>query len=563
MLSESIYGMRMSEKSTKKKHYSRISPLGLTSLNDENDAETGDEFENNVNVVVNSNSVSAERYALFTSFHVTAMVLSSTFSLISFAYILDAIMELTNRWYFCAPSIFLQFLEKSFVYYIFKRVYVQRDDNLPHQGCFLRTIHDNGSNNFRFWQMFVFFLEMVTISCISVCYVHYIPQFVKDFVDSLFTGPDGVPSLDWDHELNDFRLIALYSKTCGILFFFSASFGLAALYYFWKADLSTHFASPATASAVSNQFFWKIGNLLKPIQFFAGFSLLAMGALLAISLISAWTYLLDHPLPTDNTVGPSCDPVDPTECLLPFPSSFFTVEDKSTDTGIRVNIQIDSLASMYRGRNPKQPIHYLNNLDGFSTSGPILFYVEGFKEGPNILVGPEDIELSVTEKSLTLLIDLDSRSLVHHFAEIDHLDESRPSIIVQPARSLHHNTRYAMLLVNARNGKGEYLSASQHLQYLLDAKKSRDSRGIFYRDTILPILQEVSPWCDGTTSIQMLFDFRTISSYSQLSDTLEITAITRQIVQEKKWGKWDNDKVKVVKMEDHDMCEERNDPIGR
>jgi hypothetical protein len=72
------------------------------------------------------------------------------------------------------------------------------------------------------------------------------------------------------------------------------------------------------------------------------------------SLISAWTFLLPHSSSSSQSHQGSvlrinddeqqqhqhyiCDPIDTTECLLPFPSSFFMKEDSATSTGYRVNI---------------------------------------------------------------------------------------------------------------------------------------------------------------------------------------------------------------------------------
>src|SRR5690242_9430657 len=37
-----------------------------------------------------------------------------------------------------------------------------------------------------------------------------------------------------------------------------------------------------------------------------------------------------------------CDPLDPSVCLQPWPNDYFTVPDKSTDTGLRVNLDLAS-----------------------------------------------------------------------------------------------------------------------------------------------------------------------------------------------------------------------------
>ncbi|HWM01512.1 MAG TPA: hypothetical protein VNP92_04165, partial [Actinophytocola sp.] len=38
------------------------------------------------------------------------------------------------------------------------------------------------------------------------------------------------------------------------------------------------------------------------------------------------------------TTPPGCDPIDPAACLLPFPNDYFTVPDRSTPTGRRVQL---------------------------------------------------------------------------------------------------------------------------------------------------------------------------------------------------------------------------------
>ena len=40
----------------------------------------------------------------------------------------------------------------------------------------------------------------------------------------------------------------------------------------------------------------------------------------------------------------SCDPLVPEFCLLPFPSSFYTVPSDATETGVLVNISSDSFS---------------------------------------------------------------------------------------------------------------------------------------------------------------------------------------------------------------------------
>ena len=78
---------------------------------------------------------------------------------------------------------------------------------------------------------------------------------------------------------------------------------------------------------------------------------------------------------------------------------------------------------MFKSKGPYPT--FLNDMDGFSTGGPILFYLDGMKEGyesgSNVnarLMGHDEIEFSTSNSSLTFLVDMEENILVHHFAEI-------------------------------------------------------------------------------------------------------------------------------------------------
>src|SRR5206468_5575645 len=65
----------------------------------------------------------------------------------------------------------------------------------------------------------------------------------------------------------------------------------------------------------------------------------ALAGLLATLLATAAASAA--PAPTDTQLPIArCDPIDPAVCLQPWPNDFFTVEDKTTDTGRRLNLDI-------------------------------------------------------------------------------------------------------------------------------------------------------------------------------------------------------------------------------
>jgi hypothetical protein len=79
----------------------------------------------------------------------------------------------------------------------------------------------------------------------------------------------------------------------------------------------------------------------------------------------------DRPAGVRAPLSAPCDPMDETRCLLPFPSSVFTVRDPSTKTGLRVAIAADSLEVA------DDPAALLR-ADGFSQVTPLVtaFYAD-------------------------------------------------------------------------------------------------------------------------------------------------------------------------------------------
>jgi hypothetical protein len=294
-------------------------------------------------------------------------------------------------------------------------------------------------------------------------------------------------------------------------------------------------------------------------------SLLALAGL-TLSVSSAILHFGTFEAPTAS-MDDDCDPLDTTECWLPFPSYRHMAVDGSTETGWRVNLDPRQLPPL-KGGGLLDP-GFLNRLDGFSTMAPILFYREGLKEGMEAnmgnaeiprLMGAAQVAESTTQQSITLLVDVTSESLVSHTAEIDYLDPDRPMVLVIPAQPLHHDHHYAVALVNARDALGELLPPAPGLTQLwnqgpfdpflyslLDPDRARR-----YREELVPTLQKVAPWLDlqDLNAVQVLFDFHTISAASQLGDVRAVRDTTMQILESPKWN-WE-EHLETIQQIDYD-----------
>ena len=151
---------------------------------------------------------------------------------------------------------------------------------------------------------------------------------------------------------------------------------------------------------------------------------------------------------------------------------------------------------------------------------------------------------------------------------IDYLDEERPLIILQPSSPLKHNCQYAVAVVDAADGEGRKIQTPLYLQSLLNyaensitALSARDrQRSVFMTENILPSLYSAAPWLDDNEvhSIQMLFDFNTISTESQLGVTRKAKDETLQEIEVGNWVI--NENVRVIKIE-NGTCE--RDLVGK
>ena len=358
--------------------YSRVQALEI-------DGDVAEDFRDNPapsHEVPQHDDILIDRHALYASLFVMAMASSSFLSLIPYVLMIRVILNLTMRWYFCVITAILQFVEKTIVFLVLRRIQFQSADHSSsseqghHQhaqtgrrSCKLPvfTVSDSNSASVRgcsLCRSVLFLFELFIVVIMSICYWRYIPYLCKEFIIALFMEADGIVAKEWDHEGNQFSLVASFSKICGAVYLTGVGFALAALfharYYENHQDMIIRISTcrTRTCAGISNQR-CDAGSRWGRVQRYADFhgatilqvvrkislgSCIVTGFILLLSLSSVWTYLIKHPLPLDNNIGSNCDPLDTTECLLPFPSNFFTSEDPHSETGFKVNIESKSSA---------------------------------------------------------------------------------------------------------------------------------------------------------------------------------------------------------------------------
>jgi hypothetical protein len=150
--------------------------------------------------------------------------------------------------------------------------------------------------------------------------------------------------------------------------------------------------------------------------------------------------------------GPSCDPLDTTRCLLPFPSDAYRIDG-------RVSLAAEAMPANASGV-VIDPAEWNRN-DGFSTNTPILTFVPGLDAEASALPPWTDLEQSLQPQAPVVLIDIATGERVPLWAELDAKaarDDDR-LLEIHPAVPLAHATTYAVALRGLVDESGAAIEA--------------------------------------------------------------------------------------------------------
>lgn len=154
----------------------------------------------------------------------------------------------------------------------------------------------------------------------------------------------------------------------------------------------------------------------------------------------------------------TCDELDTTRCLLPFPSNRFTTESGATDTGLAVDLPEGQLAN---ASGVPLDVTEWNRNDGFSPGTPMLIAAPGVDLAASEAPPIGDIGRSMEDSSPTLLVDLDTGDRLAHWVELDsNAPEGERLLIVRPAAALPEGHRIGVVLGALVDADGNPLEPS-------------------------------------------------------------------------------------------------------
>jgi len=237
--------------------------------------------------------------------------------------------------------------------------------------------------------------------------------------------------------------------------------------------------------------------------------------------------------PTSTTVElppgppPACNPLAAEfDCLLPFPSNVFLVEDATLPSGRRVAIPATALPhDMYDRPFDPSRVHVA---DGFSMGTQILALLGDRVDTAALATydprEPGRLLRSLAPDSPTLILDAATGERVFHLVDVDPRasDDARRALVLRPLVRLSPRHRYVVALRRLVNSEGRLLPAPAGFRQIRDrqlADRALEPLARYYQQHIFPVLAAARV---DRRELQLAWDFTVESEEHVTSDLLAI-----------------------------------------
>ncbi len=232
------------------------------------------------------------------------------------------------------------------------------------------------------------------------------------------------------------------------------------------------------------------------------------------------------PAGVDLTNANRCDFIAPSkgsECLMPFPDDYYTKSDPSTDTGLRVDLKLDSTPENVGGThvNPTD----MNRSDGFSPGAPIVLRVPGM-DTPAAFAQTGAVPITKMSESFApnqpiVVIDTanNERQLIWSELDANATTPGATDLLIHPGKNLLEGHRYIVALRGMKNASGAVLSAPPGFRLYRDSiptdKPVVENRRTHFNN----IFRHLQNAGIGRGGLYMAWDF-TVASERNISEAM-------------------------------------------
>ena len=220
------------------------------------------------------------------------------------------------------------------------------------------------------------------------------------------------------------------------------------------------------------------------------------------------------------------------ECLLPYPSDYFLVDDPSQPSGKRV--AISGAAEVVSDQLQNVDSGVFRPQDGFSRNPTILFSLLEETDGEGLVRLDDDYETSRDPStSATVLIEAGTGRRIAHFVDIDPIPaEGTPrGLMIRPLEELLPQTRYVVGVHGLAGAQG-VIAAPEGFRRLRDQQSGQDplleALQARYDETIFASLEGAGL---ERGALQLAWDFTTASDESVTGDMMRVRELTLEWLQ--------------------------------
>lgn len=256
--------------------------------------------------------------------------------------------------------------------------------------------------------------------------------------------------------------------------------------------------------------------------------------------------LCGKPKPPVKPEKSTCDPLDPTICLQPFPSDYYTRPDASTPTGLRLDFPKAGMPTNKSGV-PVDPTE-INRGDGFSpgsmivtkvpgVDNPAAFANTGFVPETNMrdYARPDQpvvVYDTTTGERWPIWAELDSNpTTVAPYQAADGIGglNINPSntgpvnLIVRPAKNFTPGHRYVIALRNLKNAGGDPVEAQSPFKTCRDELETTDPALLYRCDELeRKVFPELTKNGISRNDLYLAWDFTIASEQSLTGRAVQI-----------------------------------------
>src|SRR5579875_2599013 len=163
-----------------------------------------------------------------------------------------------------------------------------------------------------------------------------------------------------------------------------------------------------------------------------------------------------------------CQPFGKTPCLLPFPNNLWTVRDRSTATGLRLNLPVRAMPVNVHGQ--RIGVAQYDRNDGFSPGSAMIVHVANLDLARTGAVGLLNLKAAYAKKQPIVVIDEKTgrRQLVYAEMDANAPTAQTRNLMILPAKALTDGHTYVVALRNLRNARGRIIKAPAWFEKLRD-----------------------------------------------------------------------------------------------